>query len=53
MCKSRSMELAQYFLKADTAVHNLFNLGRGLLSAEDYRYFRRRVFASLESAAAI
>ncbi len=34
------------------AVYNLFNLGRHLISAEHYRYFRRRAFASWNRAAA-
>jgi putative transposase len=53
MCNFNSMEQAQRFLNAHAAVCNLFNLGRHLVSAETYRYFRQRAFASRESAAAI
>ncbi|MFT6057466.1 MAG: putative transposase [Pseudohongiellaceae bacterium] len=53
MRKFKSMEQAQRFLNAHAAVYNLFNLGRHLVSAETYRYFRQRAFASWESAAAI
>jgi len=42
MRKIKSMEQAQRFLGAHAAVHNLFNIGRHLLSAENYRYFRLR-----------
>jgi putative transposase len=47
------MYQAQRFLGAHAAVYNLFNLGRRLVSAENYRYFRQRAFASWESAVAI
>lgn len=47
------MEQAQRFLGAHAAVYNLFNLGRHLVSAEDYRYFRARALVSWEKAAAI
>lgn len=53
MRQFKSMEQAQRFLNAHTAVYNLFNLGRHLVSAENYRYFRARAFASREKAAAI
>jgi putative transposase len=51
--KFKSMYQAQRFLGAHAAVYNLFNLGRRLVSAENYRYFRQRAFASWESAVAI
>jgi putative transposase len=51
--KFKSMEQAQRFLGAHAAVHNLFNLGRHLISAENYRYFRMRAFATREKAMAI
>lgn len=51
--KFKSMEQAQRFLGAHAAVHNLFNLGRHLISAENYRYFRMRAFATWEKAMAI
>jgi putative transposase len=53
MRKFKSVEQAQRFLNAHAAVYNLFNLGRHLVSAESYRYFRLRAFASWEKAVAI
>jgi putative transposase len=53
MRKFKSMRQAQRFLNAHAAVHNFFNLGRHLVSAENYRYFRLRAFAAWEKAAAI
>jgi putative transposase len=40
MRKFKSMAQAQRFLGAHAAVYNFFNLGRHLVSAESYRYFR-------------
>ena len=37
-------------LEAHSAVYNLFNLGRHLVSAKHYRRFRQRAFASWECA---
>jgi putative transposase len=51
--KFKSMNQALCFLSAHAAVYNLFNLGRHLVSAENYRYFRLRAFASWEKAVAI
>jgi len=51
--KFKSMEQAQRFLSAHAAVYNLFNLGRHLVSAANYRFFRQRAFVSREKAAAI
>jgi putative transposase len=53
MRKFESMYQAQRFLNAHAAVYNLFNLGRYLVTAENYRYFRLRAFASWEKAVAI
>ena len=53
MRKFKSMEQAQRFLNAHAAVYNLFNLGRHLVSAENYRLFRQRAFATWEKAVAI
>jgi len=53
MRKFKSVEQAQRFLSAHASVYNLFNLGRHLVSAENYRYFRLRAFASWEKAAGI
>ena len=53
MRRFKSMKQAQRFLNAHAAVYNLFNLGRHLVSAETYRYFRLRSFASWENAAMV
>ena len=53
MRKFKSMHQAQRFLNAHAAVCNLFYLGRHLVSAKNYRYFRLRAFASWEKAVAI
>ena len=53
MRRFKSMNQAQRFLNAHAAVYNLFNLGRHLVSAENYRYFRTRAFVSWEKAVAI
>ena len=53
MRKFKSMKQAQRFLNAHAAVYNLFNLGRHLVSAETYRFFRLRSFASWKNAAAL
>mgnify|MGYP003624243652 CR=1 FL=1 len=53
MRKFKSVMQAQRFLNTHAAVYNLFNLGRHLVSAENYRYFRLRAFASWEKAVAV
>ena len=53
MRRFKSMKQAQRFLNAHAAAYNLFNLGRHLVSAETYRYFRSRSFASWKSAAMV
>ena len=53
MRKFKFMGQVQRFLGAHAAVFNLFNLGRHLVTAENYRYFRRRAFATWEKAVAI
>ena len=53
MRRFKSVKQAQRFLGAHAAVYNLFNLGRHLVSAENYRYFRLRAFASWEKAVAM
>jgi putative transposase len=40
-------------LGAHAAVYNLFSLGRHLVSAGNYRFFRQRAFVSWEKAAGI
>ena len=52
MRKFKSIRQAQRFLNAHAAVYDLFNLGRHLVSAENYRYFRLCVFASWGKAVA-
>ena len=53
MRKFKSVRQAQRFLNAHAAVYNLFNLGRHLVSAETYRFFRSRAFASWKNAAMV
>ncbi len=53
MRRFKSLRQAQRFLTVRSAVYNLFNLGRHLISARHYRYFRLRAFASWKCAAAI
>ncbi len=51
MRRFKSMQQAQRFLTVHAAVYNLFNLGRHLISAKNYRFFRLRAFASWNYAA--
>ena len=53
MRKFKSIKQAQRFLGAHASVYNLFNLGRHLVSAENYRYFRVRAFSTWEKAVSI
>ena len=53
MRKFKSMNQAQRFLSAHVAVYNLFNLGRHLVSADNFRLFRQGAFTSWENTAAI
>ena len=53
MRKFKSTEQAQRFLGAHATVYILFNLGRHLVLAENYRHFRLRAFASWEKAVAL
>ena len=53
MRKFKSVKQAHRFLNVHAAVYNLFNLGRHLVSAETYRFFRLRSFASWRNAAAV
>jgi putative transposase len=53
MRKFKSIHQAQRFLNAHAAVHNLFNLGRHLVSAENYWYYRLRAFMTWEKAVAM
>ena len=52
MRKFKSMYQAQRFLSAHAEVYNLFNLGRHLVLAKNYRYLRERSFASWKSVVA-
>ena len=52
MRRFKSPLQAQRFLSVHATVHNLFNLGRNLISAKHYRLFRERAFASWEYATA-
>jgi len=52
MRKFKSINQAQRFLDVHAAIYNLFNLGRHLVSARNYRLFRLRAFASWKSVAA-
>jgi putative transposase len=53
MRRFKSSLQAQRFLSVHAVVHNLFNLGRNLVSADHYRLLRQRAFASWECAAAL
>ena len=53
MRRFKSTRQAQRFLNVYAAVYNLFNLGRHLVSAKNYRYFRLRAFSSWKEAAAV
>lgn len=53
MGKFKSMQQAKRLLDAHAAVSNLFNLGRHLVSAQNYQLFRLRAFAFWEWAVAI
>jgi putative transposase len=50
MRRFKSMQQAERFLTVHAAVSNLFNLGRHLVSAKNYRFFRSRAFASWKYA---
>ena len=52
MRRFKSIVQAQRFLGVHSAVYNLFNLGRHLISAKHYRILRLCAFASWECAAA-
>jgi putative transposase len=50
MRRFKSLRQAQRFLGVHSDVHNLFNLGRHLVSAKQHRLLRQGAFASWESA---
>jgi putative transposase len=49
MRRFKSVAQAQRFLAVHSAMYNLFNLGRHLISARHYRLFRLRALASWKS----
>ncbi len=53
MRRFKSPLQAQCFLSVHAAVHNLFNLGRNLISAKHYRLLRQRAFTSWKCAATL
>ncbi len=53
MRRFKSMQQAQRFSSAHATVYNLFNPGRHLVSAKNYRIFRSRAFASWKCATAL
>jgi putative transposase len=53
MRRFKSSLQAQRFLSVHALVHNLFNLGRNLVSANHYRMFRQRAFVSWKYATAL
>jgi putative transposase len=53
MRRFKSSLQAQRFLSVHAVVHNLFNLGRNLVSAKHYRLLRQRAFVSWDHAAAL
>ncbi len=50
MRKFKSIKQAQRFLNIHATVFNLFNLGRHLISAKNYRILRTRAFTSWQNA---
>jgi putative transposase len=52
MRRFKTIHQAQGFLNVHAAVYNLFNLGRHLVSAKNYRLLRLRAFASWVDAVA-
>lgn len=53
MRKFKSIKQAQRFLDVHSAVYNLFNLGRHLVSAKIYRLLRLRAFATWNNVVAL
>ncbi len=53
MRRFKSIQQAQRFLSAHAAVYNLFNLGRHLVSAKNYRLFRDNAFTSWKCATSL
>lgn len=53
MRRFKTMKQAQKFLSVHAITYTLFNLGRHLVSAENYRNFIQDTFASWKKAAAV
>ena len=53
MRRFKSTKQAQRFLGVHAEVYNLFNLGRHLVSAKNYRLLRENSFASWKNVAAV
>ena len=53
MRRFKSPNQAQRFLDVHAVVYNLFNLGRHLVSAKTYRFFRLGAFVSWKNAVAL
>jgi putative transposase len=53
MRKFTSQGQAQRFLSCHGMVNNLFRLGRHLMSAKNYRFFRERAFIEWSQASSI
>jgi putative transposase len=53
MRRFKSACQAQSFLSTYTAIYNLFNLGRHLIPANHYQFFRQRAFVSWKEASAL
>ncbi len=53
MRRFKSIQQAQRFLGVHAVVHNVFNLGRHLVSAKHYRIFRDNAFASWKCSTAL
>jgi putative transposase len=53
MRRFKSTQQAQRFLGIHATIHNLFNLGRHLVSAKHYRLFRECAFASWNRATSL
>jgi putative transposase len=51
MRRFKSVQQARRFLKVHSVVYSLFNLGRHLICAKNYRFFRLRAFTSWKNAA--
>ena len=53
MRRFKSMRQTRRFLSAHAAVYNMFNLGRHLVSAKNYRIFKEDAFASCKCSTSV